>query len=177
MNATRWTSDSRSRCCSPWSPVASRRCRNDRPTSSTASSIRSTPPGSVAAWWPLRTDGRLWDLAGDRAAAMASHNVLSHTVAGALGTSLTATRDQLVHLRRDDRLHARPAAFAAADALVKLWRNSPEHWALLMSDPLQLRRRRAGATARRNRRTFASIVLTESPRPLGPARVGHRRHP
>src|SRR5882757_8289841 len=39
---------------------------------------------------PLRTDGRLWDLAGDRAATMASHDVLSHTVAGSLSTSLTS---------------------------------------------------------------------------------------
>ena len=48
---------------------------------------------------PLRTDGRLWILAGERAAAMAASDVLSHSAArlargrrsGARGSSGTGT--------------------------------------------------------------------------------------
>ena len=39
---------------------------------------------------PLRADSRVWDLAGDRSAIMASKNILSHSIAGNVGTSLSS---------------------------------------------------------------------------------------
>src|SRR4029077_9214605 len=39
---------------------------------------------------PLRADTRVWDLAGDRSATMASRNILSHSIAGNVGTSLSS---------------------------------------------------------------------------------------
>ena len=114
----------------------------------------------------LRTDGRLWDLAGDRAAAMASHNVLSHTVAGALNTSLTR-RGISWYTDGETIGWTTPRGFAAADALVKLWRNSPAHWAILMSDRYNYL---GVGLARRssNGRTFGSVVMTESRDHSGP---------
>ncbi len=82
---------------------------------------------------PLRTDGRLWDLAGDRATIMASRNVLSHTVAGALGTSLTRRGISRYSYGETIAYTTTRGWAAAADAIVKLWRNSAPHWALLMS--------------------------------------------
>jgi hypothetical protein len=110
---------------------------------------------------PLRTDGRLWDLAGDRAAAMASANVLSHTVAGSLNTSL-ARRGISWYSNGETIAYTTTTGWAAAaDAIVKLWQNSAPHWALLMSAKFNYVG--SGLAYRSsNHRTYASIVLTES---------------
>jgi hypothetical protein len=114
----------------------------------------------------LRTDGRLWDLAGDRAAAMASHNVLSHTVAGSLITSLI--RRGIARYSEGETIGwTTGRGSAAADALVRMWRNSPMHWAILMSNRYNYLG--VGLAYRSsNGRTFGSVVMTESPDHSGP---------
>ncbi len=110
----------------------------------------------------LRVSGSLWDLAGDRATTMASRNVLTHTVAGSLSTSLNARH--ISWYSQGETIaytsgHGRTAT--AAKALVTLWRNSPEHWTLLMSN--QYNYVGVGLAYRSsNGRLFGSVVLTES---------------
>src|SRR6476646_8735087 len=110
---------------------------------------------------PLRTDGRLWDLAGDRATTMASRNVLSHTVAGSLGPSLTRRGISRYSYGETIAYTTTRGWAAAADAIVNMWRNSPTHWALLMSSRYNYVG--SGLALRwSNHRVYASVVLTES---------------
>jgi hypothetical protein len=111
---------------------------------------------------PLRADARLWDLAGYRAGVMASKNVLSHTVAGSLSASLAARGVGWYSYGETIAYTSSSWGTAAADSLVSLWRHSPIHWAMLMSN----RYNYVGvglAYRSSNHRTYGSIVLTESP--------------
>lgn len=110
---------------------------------------------------PLYRDARLSDLAGDRAAILASKNVLSHTAPGDLVTQLAARRIQWY--RYGEALGWTPAPWGsqAASSLYSAWKGSPAHWALLMSDRFNyvgvgVAYRSSGA------KTFGSIVFTES---------------
>ena len=110
---------------------------------------------------PLRADSRLWDLAGDRAATMASHNVLSHTVAGSLSGSLNARGISWYGNGETIGYTTASRGRAAAISLFQAWRGSPHHWTLLMSDRYNYLG--VGMAYRSsNGRTFGSIVLTES---------------
>ena len=109
----------------------------------------------------LRVYGALWDLAGDRATTMAARNVLSHTVAGSLTGSLDARHIGWYYAGETIAYATGGRTAAAARALVDLWRNSPPHWALLMSDRLNY----VGvglAYRSTDHRLFGSVVLTES---------------
>ncbi len=109
----------------------------------------------------LRSDGRLWDYAGTRATTMAARNVLSHTIAGSLSGGLNARHISWYGVGETIAYSSGGRTAAAAKALVKLWRNSPPHWTLLMSD----RYNYVGvglAYRSSNGRLFGSVVLTES---------------
>jgi len=82
---------------------------------------------------PLRADIRVWDLAGDRAARMASTGVMSHTIAGSLGTSLTARGVRRWSYGEDIGYSTAARGIASTNELFSLWRASPDHWALMMS--------------------------------------------
>lgn len=108
---------------------------------------------------PLRSDYRLWILADDRAAAMASADVLSHGVAGSIGPSLDGRGIQWY--RHGEVIAWSSATGSAAAAhLFELWRTSASHWELLTSasfNYLGIGLARSGSG-----RTYGSIVLAES---------------
>jgi hypothetical protein len=110
---------------------------------------------------PLRTDTRLWDLAGDRATRMASTGVMSHAVAGNLGSSLASRGIQNYAYGEDIGYSTAARGLASSDELFSLWRASPDHWALMMSS----RYNYVGiglAFRSSTGQTFGSIVFTES---------------
>jgi len=108
---------------------------------------------------PLRSDWRLWVLADERAAAMASADVLSHGVAGSIEASLD--RRGIQWYRHGEVIaYSSAAGSAAAAHLFELWATSAPHWALLTSGSfnyLGIGLARSGSG-----RTYGSIVLTES---------------
>jgi hypothetical protein len=110
---------------------------------------------------PLRVDNRLWDLAGDRASVMAAKNVMSHTVAGSLRTSLNARRIQWYGFGEAIAWTSTSGSAAAAKALFALWKGSAPHWSILMSSHYNYIG--VGLAYRSsNHRTFGAIVVTES---------------
>lgn len=108
---------------------------------------------------PLRSDYRLWVLADDRAAAMASSDILSH----ATGGSLQATLDgRAIHWFGFGEVIAWTSASPASSAqsLYGLWASSAPHWKLLMSSSFNYLG--VGLSYSASGRTYGSIVLTES---------------
>jgi uncharacterized protein YkwD len=109
---------------------------------------------------PLRSDGRLLALAGDRASRLASTGILSHEVAGSMPQDLAA---QGVDWRGYGEVigYAPGTPAKAALAIFRMWMASPTHWPLLMSDRYNylgvglVYRPGSGVT-------YASLVLTES---------------
>ena len=130
---------------------------------STGSSTRSMHERVDRGLRPLRADSRLWDLAGDRAARMASTGIMSHTVAGNLGARSTARGIQLVRLRRGHRLQRPPPAGPPRrDELFTPVAEQPDP--LGAADELRFNYVGVGLAFRSSTgRTFGSIVLTESP--------------
>lgn len=111
---------------------------------------------------PLRSDSRLWDLAGDRAARMASTGIMSHAVAGSLGASLTSRGIRRYAYGEDIGYSTAARGTASSDELFTLWRNSPDHWALMMSSRYNYVG--VGLAFRSSTgQTFGSIVFTEAP--------------
>ena len=108
---------------------------------------------------PFRSDFRLWVLADERAAAMASADVLSHAAAGSIETSLD--RRGIQWYRHGEVIaYSSASGSVAADHLFELWTTSTPHWALLTSGSfnyLGIGLARSGSG-----RTYGSIVLTES---------------
>ncbi len=110
---------------------------------------------------PLYSDTRLWDLAGDRATRMASTGVMSHIVAGSLGSSLSARHIQRYAYGEDIGYSTAERGIASTNELFSLWRASPDHWALMMSS----RYNYVGiglAFRSSTGQTFGSIVFTEA---------------
>lgn len=107
---------------------------------------------------PLRSDARLWVLAGDRSASMASAGLLSHDVAGSLTWSL-ATRG-IPTYGHGEVIGYSSGAADAADAVFSLWAASPPHWAMLMSTSFNYIG--IGLADNDAAVTYGSIVLTES---------------
>jgi uncharacterized protein YkwD len=110
---------------------------------------------------PLRISTRLWDIAGTRSGRLASKNVLSHTAAGNLRAEIGARH--LPYYGFGEAIGFTPAkrgAAAVAD-LFRMWKASPEHWALITSANYNY----VGiglAYRSSNQRTFGSLVFTES---------------
>jgi uncharacterized protein YkwD len=109
---------------------------------------------------PLRADLRLWDLAGVRAGRMASANTLSHTVAGDLGAQLTARGIQWFRYGETIGRTSSSGSTTAAAHIYSIWKSSPTHWGILMSDRFNYLG--VGIARASNGTTYASIVLTES---------------
>lgn len=108
---------------------------------------------------PLRSDYRLWGLADERAAAMASANVLSHGAAGSLADGLNRRGIQW-YTHGEVIAYSTGSASAAATYLFELWANSPPHWALLTSSSFNYLG--VGLAVSASGVTYGSIVLTES---------------
>jgi hypothetical protein len=83
---------------------------------------------------PLRLDVRIETLAGGRAAWMADHGVMTHaSVDGSLCDGFTT--HAITWFTCGEAIGYTTYAWGpqAAASLYSMWRNSPEHWALLMS--------------------------------------------
>lgn len=111
---------------------------------------------------PLRADSRVWDLAGDRSAVMASRNILSHSIAGNVGTSLSSRGVRW--FRWGDAIaytYKSYGTYATAD-LFSLWKGSSSHWDLLMSPRFNYIG--IGMTYRSSsHKTFGDVVLIDGP--------------
>jgi uncharacterized protein YkwD len=110
---------------------------------------------------PLRSDPRLWSIAGDRAVRLATSGILSHAAAGPLPDDLTA---QGVRWFGYGEVigYATGSAGTAQAMILGLWAASSDHWPLLMS--ARYNYLGIGFSYRASSGvTFTSVVLTESP--------------
>lgn len=110
---------------------------------------------------PLRSDPRLWSIAGERAGRLAASGILSHEAAGSLPQDL-ADRSVRWFGYGEDIGYASGSPGVAQTAILGMWAASSDHWPLLMSARYNylgvgLAYRSSSGVA------FASIVLTESP--------------
>lgn len=110
---------------------------------------------------PLRIDARLADLAGDRAAIMASKNQMTHSAAGDLGSQLKSRGIQ--NYAHGEVIGTSTATWGTTSAtrIYAAWKASAPHWKILMSSRynyvgIGFAYRPSGA------KTFGSIVVTES---------------
>lgn len=118
---------------------------------------------------PLRADSRVWDLAGDRSAVMASRNVLSHTVAGYVGTQLASRGIKWYRWGEAIAYTNRPAGTYATADLFAQWKNSKPHWDLLMSPNFNYIGIGIGMAYRSGTgRTFGDMILIDGPDRTGP---------
>jgi uncharacterized protein YkwD len=110
----------------------------------------------------LRADGRLAGLANDRAAWMASTGLMSHESYG--GDVPDAIRSRGVSTYSSgEAIGSTNAAWgvAAAQYLYGLWKDSPDHWGLMMSDTFNYVG--VGVSQASDGQTFASLVFAEAP--------------
>jgi Cysteine-rich secretory protein family len=110
----------------------------------------------------LRVGHRLWDVAAGRAHTMAATNILTHTVAGYVGSQLDARRIPWYAYGEDIGYSPKQNVVDAATELFKLWKASPTHWDLMMSS----RYNYIGVAMSyrpSNHRWFSSLIFTESP--------------
>ena len=108
---------------------------------------------------PLRSDYRLWILADERASAMASAEILSHSVAGSLSATLDGRAIQWYG--HGEVIAWTSASRASSPAeLFRMWATSPSHWALLTSSSFNYLG--IGLAYTPSGLTYGSIVLTES---------------
>jgi uncharacterized protein YkwD len=108
---------------------------------------------------PLRSHWKLVDLAGDRAAYMASIGALQHI--SCLSCTLNSRGIQWYGASEVIAWTSYPWGSQAANNIFNAWRNSPSHWSLLMSS----RSNYIGigvAYRSSSARTYASAVMTES---------------
>jgi uncharacterized protein YkwD len=142
------------------------------PASVTAATTPASLEASLLTWTnrdraalglrPLRLDGRLAEIAGDRAANLVASGSFSHQAAGSsLSTTLDRAGVQWYAWSENIGWWGGGPTLAAASALYGAWRASAHHWAALMSASLNY----VGfGVAHRpsDGRLFASAVLTES---------------
>src|SRR5436190_5779862 len=110
---------------------------------------------------PLRTDSRLWAIAGDRADRLAASGVLSHEVAGSMTQDL-AVRAVRWYAYGEDIGYASGAPAVAGPVIFGMWTASSAHWPLLMSaryNYLGVGLVYSPGTGL----TYSSVVLAESP--------------
>lgn len=111
---------------------------------------------------PLRTDGDLSAIAGNRATRMRDANVMNHTVGGNLESQLRSYGVAWYRYGENVGYATQPWGSQAAASIHNMWMNSSSHRALMMSDRFNY----VGvglAYRSSNGRTFASIVFTEAP--------------
>lgn len=110
----------------------------------------------------LRLDGRLVLLSGDRAAWMASRNLLTHdSVDGSACNALTTRSIYWYRCGEDIGYTTATWGTASAKYIYSLWRHSAPHWALMMSSSYNYVG--IGVARRSNGTTYASIVFLEGP--------------
>ena len=109
----------------------------------------------------LGVDSRLATIAGQRAATLASKQVLSHAAAGDLQAQLDA--DGVAWQLWGENLAMTSIAWGSsvAPALYDLWKGSPAHWALIISRDFN--RIGVGVARASNGATYASVVFIDSP--------------
>lgn len=108
---------------------------------------------------PLRIHSQLVDLAGDRAAYMASINTLQHI--SCLTCTFAARGIQAYGESEVIAWTSYPWGSEAAKSIFTSWKNSPTHWALLMSSTSNYIG--VGVAYRSsNGRTYSSAVMSES---------------
>ncbi|HEY7524178.1 MAG TPA: CAP domain-containing protein [Candidatus Limnocylindrales bacterium] len=117
---------------------------------------------------------RMYDLSvisGRRAKTMAGKNVLSHTATGNLGSQLNARRVAWYRYGEDIGYTTAAWSVEAAKSLYRAWKGSAPHWQMIMSDDFNYIG--VGLAYRSsNKRTFGSIVFTESPDRTGAVATG-----
>ncbi len=139
----------------------------------TAGSTSDDLAGAILSWVngeraalglrPLRRDATLPDVAAERAANLAAAGVLSHDAAGgSIGEALTARGYTWYGTGETIGYITGSFGLTAAQTLYEAWRNSPDHWALLMSSAYNYVG--VGVAYRpANGATYGSIVLAEAP--------------
>lgn len=118
---------------------------------------------------PLRYSAVLWDIAAYRSGRMASTNALSHSVAGNVGSQLTARHLPWYAYGEDIGYSPQKSITSAASELFRLWKASSGHWTLMMSS----RYNYVGVGLHyraSNHRWYSSIVFAET-RDMSPARA------
>lgn len=108
---------------------------------------------------PFRSDPRLWVIADERAAAMATADVLSHEIGGSIGDTLDGRGIQWFGFG-EVIAYSSASGSAAAAHLFELWATSPPHWTLLTSASYNYLG--IGLAVSDSGLTYGSIVLTES---------------
>jgi uncharacterized protein YkwD len=165
LAATAWMTgpslrhDAGARAAGAWSPGAS-----TTPEASMTSAILGWLNRDRAALGLslLRRDPALASIAVDRARRMAGLGVLSHSIAGPdIGGALTALGVEWYGFAEDIGLTTAPLGSYAAANLYSLWRESPPHWAALMSGQLNYLGI-AVAYRPEGNCTYASIVFAEA---------------
>ena len=111
---------------------------------------------------PLQADSRVWALAGDRVSVMASRNVLSHTVAGNVGSGLSSRGIGWYMWGEAIAYTYQASGTYATEDLFALWKGSQPHWDLLMSP--QFNYLGVGmAYSASTQRTYGTVVLIDGP--------------
>src|SRR5438552_16562453 len=116
----------------------------------------------------LRPCTTLRDLATSRASTLASLGVLSHTAAGSISTQLSNAGVRAYSWGEDIGYSSYSWGYDVAKSLYRMWKNSPGHWALMMSSRYNYLG--IGLAYRwSNHTTYSSILFTESPDHTHPA--------
>jgi uncharacterized protein YkwD len=105
---------------------------------------------------PLRLRASLVDFAGDRAAKMARTGILKHPAC--LPCKLDRRGISYSTYGETIAWTFKPLGERAATHLFRIWKNSPPHWALLMSSRLD--RVGVGVAHRSNGSNWSAVVLT-----------------
>jgi uncharacterized protein YkwD len=108
---------------------------------------------------------RMYDLSvisGRRATRLARKNVLRHSAAGSIPAQLRARSVRWYRYGENIGYTSAKWSMDAARSLYRAWKGSPAHWRMIMSDDFNYIG--VGLAYRSsNKRTFGSIVFTESP--------------
>jgi uncharacterized protein YkwD len=116
----------------------------------------------------LRTWTTLRDVAAGRASTLASLGVLSHTAPGNLSTQLSNAGVRSYAWGEDIGYSSYSWGYDVAKSLYRMWKNSPGHWALMMSSRYNYIG--IGLAYRwSSHATYASMVFSESPDHTHPA--------
>lgn len=110
---------------------------------------------------PLQADPRLWTIANERAGRLAGIGILSHAAAGSIPEDL-GIRGVRWYGYGEVIGYASGSTGEAANAILRMWAASSEHWPLLMSADYNYLGvglvYRPGSSV-----TYASVIMTESP--------------
>lgn len=116
---------------------------------------------------PLRGWTALYDIGGMRAKRMALANVMTHTIAGNLGNQLTNAGIRYYSKGENIAYTSRYTGRDAARHIYRMWKASSIHWAQMMSPKFNYVGIGLYYRSTYNR-TFAALILTESPDHTGP---------